>query len=87
LNSKWIGHAIASSALSAAVFASADPVVAWDYAEHQVEEMEEYGESETDVLSAPRQAFQIPHLSSSSSSPYSSFSFFSSFLFSSHEGL
>jgi site-specific recombinase XerD len=41
LNAKWIGHAIASSALSPAVFASADPVVARDDAERQVEEMEE----------------------------------------------
>jgi site-specific recombinase XerD len=33
LSSKWIGHAIASSILSPAVFASADPVVEWDNAE------------------------------------------------------
>jgi hypothetical protein len=85
MNSKWIGHAIASSALSLTVFASADPVVAQDSAERQVEEMEEYGENETDVLGAPRQASPIPHLLSSSSS--SSSSLFSSFLFSPHEGL
>jgi hypothetical protein len=84
LNSKWIGHATASSTLSPAVFAGADPVVAWDNAERQVEEMEEYGEDETDVLGTPRQDSPIPHLSPSSSS---SSSFFSSFLFSPHEGL
>jgi hypothetical protein len=54
LNSKWVGHAIASNALSPAVFASADPVVARDNAERQVEEMEEYGESEMDVLGAQK---------------------------------
>jgi hypothetical protein len=87
LNSKWIGHAIASSALSAAMFASADPVIARDNAERQVKEMEEYGESETDVLGAPRQNSPIPHLSSPSSSSSSAFSFFSFFFFSPHEGL
>jgi hypothetical protein len=58
------------------VFASADPVVARDNAERQVEEMEEYVESETDVLGAQKQAFPIPYLSSSSSSSSSSFSSF-----------
>jgi hypothetical protein len=45
--------------------------------------MEEYEESETDVLGVPEQASLIPHLSSSSSSSSSS-SFFFSFLFSPH---
>jgi hypothetical protein len=85
LNSKWIGHAIASNALSPAVFVSADPVVAQDNAERQVEQMEEYGENETDVLGAPRHVSLIPHPSSSSS--FSSSSFFSSFLFFPHQGL
>jgi hypothetical protein len=71
------------------VFASADPVVARDNAERQVEETKEYGENETDVLGGPRQASPIPHPSSppSSSSTSSSSFFFSSFLFSPHEGL
>jgi diphthamide synthase (EF-2-diphthine--ammonia ligase) len=86
LNSKWIGHAIASSTLSPAVLASADPVVARDNAERQVERMGEYGENETDVLGVPRQASLIPYPSLSSSSSSSSSSF-SSFLFSPHEGL
>jgi hypothetical protein len=86
LNSEWVGHTIASGALSPAVFASADSVVAWDNAERQVEEMEEYGESETDMLGAQKRALPIPHLSSPSS-PSSSSSFFSSFLFFPHEGL
>jgi hypothetical protein len=87
LNSKWIGHAIASSVLSPAVFASTDPVVARDNAEGEVEEMEEYGESESDILGAPRQASSIPHLPSSSSPSSSSSSFFSSLHFSPHAGL
>jgi hypothetical protein len=40
-NSKKIGHATASSALSAAVFASADPIVARENGECQVEEIGE----------------------------------------------
>jgi hypothetical protein len=81
LNSKWVGHAITSSALSPAVFASADPVVARDNAERQVEEMDKYGENEASVLGEPRQAFSIPHPSpSSSSSSSSSSSFFLLFL-------
>jgi hypothetical protein len=86
LNSKWIGHDIAASALSPAVFANADSVVKRDNVERQVEKMEDYGESETDVLGAQKRAFPMPHLSSSSSSSASSF-FSSFFLFSPHERL
>jgi hypothetical protein len=62
LNSKWIGHAIPSSALSPAVFASVDLVVVLDTAESQVEEMEEYGEREMGVLGAQKRALHITHL-------------------------
>jgi hypothetical protein len=50
LNTKWVGHAIAAESLSPAAVASADAVVEVDNAERQAEEMEEYGESDLDVL-------------------------------------
>jgi hypothetical protein len=84
LNFKWIGHTNALSALSPAVFASTDRVVKQDNAERQVEEMEKYGEGETDVLGAPRPFSPVTHLSSLSSSSSSSLSS-SSFPFVPHE--
>jgi hypothetical protein len=50
LNTKWVGHAIAAESTSPAAVAGADPVVERDNAERQAEEMEEYGESDMDVL-------------------------------------
>jgi hypothetical protein len=50
LNTKWVGHAIAAESLSPAGVAGADPAVEKDNAERQAEEMEEYGESDVNVL-------------------------------------
>jgi hypothetical protein len=50
LNTKWVGHAIAAESLSPAAVASEASVVEADNAERQAEEMEEYGESDLDVL-------------------------------------
>jgi integrase len=50
LNSKRVGHAIAAESLSPAAVAGAESVVETDNTEHQAEEMEEYGESDLDVL-------------------------------------
>jgi hypothetical protein len=59
LNSKWVGHAIAAESLSPAAVAGADPVVGRDNVERQAEEMEKYGESESDVLDLRRDARPI----------------------------
>jgi hypothetical protein len=75
LNSKWVGYAIAAESLSPAAVAGADPVVERDNADRQAEEMEEYGESDLDVLGVRA---NVRPVSSSRGSP-SSFSFFSSF--------
>jgi hypothetical protein len=50
LNTKWVGHAIAAKSLSPAAVAGVDRVVERDNTERQTEEMEEYGESDLDVL-------------------------------------
>jgi hypothetical protein len=59
-----MGSAVTANSLSSTVFTSADQVVV----ERRIEEMEEYGKSETDMLGVPRQVSPISHLSSSSSS-------------------
>jgi hypothetical protein len=59
LNSKRVRHAIAAKSLSHAAVAGADPVVERDNAERQAEEMEKYGESQSDVLDERRNARPI----------------------------
>jgi hypothetical protein len=62
LNTKWVGHAIAADSLSPAAFAGAESVVEADDAERQAEEMEEYGESDLDVLGVRANAHPVSSL-------------------------
>jgi hypothetical protein len=50
LRTRWVGRAIAADSLSPAAVAGTESVVAADNAKRQAEEMEEYGESDLDVL-------------------------------------
>ena len=56
LDRKWVGHAIAAGSLPSAARECAVQVIERDNAELQAEEMDEYGESELDVLQAPAAA-------------------------------